>query len=236
MEQAYSLLRHSGRLQALQQAKDIVKGLGGVMGASLTNTVYQVMNTESKRFRQRLRGDVAVAAELRATLEAEEALQRQRRAEFEEDMQRLREKKRVDRELKAVQAQLKKARREIREADAAVTAREAIKSYSLAALGQGKTKGGGAQFQKVRFEVLERVRSVAQLSPQQRNDSEGFKADWDKAMAAEHGEEWPGLFAQVIQNVIDELGNNRTNALSEFMYKEAQRVLGDIPALVVPGS
>ena len=51
------------------------------MGASLKNTVAQVMSTESKRLRQRLQGDAAVAAEMRTSLEAEEAHQRERRVE-----------------------------------------------------------------------------------------------------------------------------------------------------------
>ena len=234
-EQADTVIMHSGRLQALQQAKEIFKGLGGTVAASLTNTVNQVMHTEAKRFRERTRGDAAVAAEMRATLEKEEAHQKQKRAEFQESMQQQREKKRAERELKETQAQLKKARREIREASAVVTASQAIKSYSLSALGQGKKKGGGMQFQKTRSEALERVRSVAQLSPQQRNDWENFKAEWDKAMAEIHGEGWAELFAQILQNVIDELENGTTTALSDFMYRETKRVLGHVPALVVPG-
>ena len=94
----------------------------------MTDTVNQVMHTESKRFRERLRGDAAVAAEMRASLDTEEALQKQIRADFQESMLQLREKKRADRELKEAQAQLRKVRREIREADAVMTAREAIKS------------------------------------------------------------------------------------------------------------
>ena len=95
-------------------------------------------------------------------------------------------------------SQVEKKRKELREADAVVAARKAIKSYSLATLGEGKKKGGGQQFQKARSEALERIRSVAQLSPQQRNDWEGFKADWDKAMAEIHGEGWAELFAQIL--------------------------------------
>ena len=74
-DQADSLLGHSGRLQALQQAKDILANLGGAMGASLKHTVALVMSTESKRFRHRMQGDAAVAAELRTPLETEEAHQ-----------------------------------------------------------------------------------------------------------------------------------------------------------------
>ena len=62
-EQADSLLRHSGRLQSLQKAKDIFDNMGGSLGASLKNTVSVVMGTETKKFRQRMRGDAAVAAE-----------------------------------------------------------------------------------------------------------------------------------------------------------------------------
>ena len=65
------------------------------------------MSTESKRFRQRMQGDAAVAAELRTPLEAEEAHQRGRRVEFQAEMQLVREKNRIDRELGDLQVQLK---------------------------------------------------------------------------------------------------------------------------------
>ena len=54
-------------------------------------------------------------------------------------------------------------------------------------------------------------------------------------MAEIHGEGRAELFAQMLQQVIGELGNGTTNALSEFMCKETKRVLGHVPALVVPG-
>ena len=54
-------------------------------------------------------------------------------------------------------------------------------------------------------------------------------------MAEIHGEGWAELFAQILQNVIDELESGTTNALSDFMYRETKRVLGHVPALVVPG-
>ena len=236
VEQADSLLMHSGRLQALQQAKDIFQGLGGALGASLQNTVTRVMGAESKAFHQRLRGDAAVAAELRATAEAEEALHRKKRAEFQEEMQQRREKQRIARELKQAQTHLRKVRKDLMEIDAVVTAREAVKAYSLPALGENKKKGGGVAFQKVRFEVLDRVRAIAQLSPQQTNDWEFFKTSWDKVMAETHGENWARLFAEMIQHVIKELEDGRTIALSDFMSRESRRVLGEMHALVAPGS
>ena len=65
------------------------------MAVSLTNTVDQVMRTETKRFRARVSGDAAIEAEMRASFEQEEALFKQRRAEFHQEMQQKSEKKRT---------------------------------------------------------------------------------------------------------------------------------------------
>ena len=234
-EQAESLLRHSGRLQSLQKAKDIFHNMGGSLGASLRNTVSIVMGAETKKFRERMRGDAAVAAELRSSLDAEEEMEQRQRAEFQAQMQRVREKKQMDRELREVQDRLRKSRQSMREAQAVVAAKEHIKSYSLAALGEGKKNGGGPQFQKARHAVLERVRAIAPLSPAQRNDWDYFKAAWDQGMAEAHGENWAGLFAEMIQNLLDELRGGKDTALSDFMHSETLRVLGHVPSLVLPG-
>ena len=82
---------------------------------------------------------------------------------------------------------------------------------------------------------MERVRSAAELSPEQRNDWDIFKAERDKAMAEIHGEGWAELFAQMVQQVLNDLSEGRGNALSVFMHNETKRVLADTPALLVPG-
>ena len=84
--------------------------------------------------------------------------------------------------------------------------------------------------------MLERVRLIGALSAEQRNDWEYFKTNWDKDMAESHGEDWAQLFAEIIQHVVEELGNGNTNALSDFMHRESKRVFADIPSLVMPGS
>ena len=73
------------------------------------------------------------------------------------------------------------------------------------------------------------------LSPQQTADWEYFKTTWDKAMATATDEDWAQMFAQIVQNIMNELTAGTTNALSEFMHRETRRVLGNIPALMVPG-
>ena len=55
-------------------------------------------------------------------------------------------------------------------------------------------------------------------------------------MAEAHGENWAQLFAEMIQRVLNDLADGRSNALSVFMHNETKRVLADTLALVVPGA
>ena len=55
-------------------------------------------------------------------------------------------------------------------------------------------------------------------------------------MAEIHGEGWAELFAQMMQQVLNDLGEGKSNALSLFMHNETRRVLSDTPALFVPGA
>jgi hypothetical protein len=173
---------------------------------------------------------------MRAGLEAEEAVYRRGRLEFQEHMQQKREKARVENELKEAKASLQRARKEQRDAEAVVTAMEEVKVYSLEMLGKGKKRGGTQQNQKARLEVLERLRRAAELSPEQTSQWEYFKTNWDREMAEAHGEDWAELFAEMVQQVLNDLGEGRRNALSVFMHNETRRVLAETPALLVPGA
>ena len=177
----------------------------------------------------------ALLKEMRAGLEAEEAVYRRGRLEFQEYMKQKREKKRVENEFKEAKASLQRARKEQRDAEAVVTAMEEVKVYSLEMLGKGKKRGGTQQNQKARLEVLQRLRKAAELSPEQTSQWEYFKTTWDREMAEAHGEGWAELFAEMIQKVLNDLTEGRSNALSVFMHNETKRVLADTPALVVPG-
>ena len=174
--------------------------------------------------------------EMRAGLEAEEAVYRRGRLEFQEHMQQKREKARVENELKEAKASLQRARKEQRDAEAVVTVMEEVKVYSLEMLGKGKKRGGTQQNQKARLEVLQRLRRAAELSPQQTSQWEYFKTNWDREMAEAHGEDWAELFAELVQQVLNDLGEGRSNALSVFMHNETRRVLAETPALLVPGA
>ena len=175
----------------------------------------------------------ALLKEMRAGLEAEEAVYRRGRLEFQEYMKQKREKKRVENELKEAKASLQRTRKEQRDAEAVVTAMEEVKWYSLEMLGKGKKRGGAQQNQKARLEVLQRVRRAAELSPEQTGQWGYFKTVWDRLMAEIHGEEWAQLFAEMVQQALDELGAGHSDALSKFMHNETESVLADAPALLV---
>ena len=110
------------------------------------------------------------------------------------------------------------------------------KAFTLTQLGQGRKHGGTLAHQKHRADVLERVREVAELSPQQTCHWNLFKRAWDETMAETHGINWGKLFAEIVQNLLDDIYARKTDALSLFMEKERQRVLGAVPALVIPAA
>jgi len=80
------------------------------------------------------------------------------------------------------------------------------------------------------------MRRVAELSAAQTSAWDFFKNTWDQEMAEAHGHNWAELFAQLVQQVLNDLAEGRSNALSVFMDNETRRVLSDTPALLVPGA
>ena len=117
-----------------------------------------------------------------------------------------------------------------------VTAKGEAKSCSVAKLGQGRKKAGGAAGAKVRAEVLDKVLHVASLTTEQMNDWEYFKTEWDNIMVETHGEKWGDIFGEIMQNVVNELQAGKQNALSVFVYNETTRVIKPrVKTLHVPG-
>ena len=145
------------------------------------------------------------------------------------------EKKRVAEELAGVKEELKKARTAQREGEHLVELREVWKTYTPEMLGQGKKGGGGADFVKRRMGVLNRIRQLAPLSLEQQNDWDYFTTSWDRQMAEYLAGDWPEMFCEHVQHILDELRAGSLNALSIFMNQETQRVLGDVAVLRIPG-
>ena len=55
-------------------------------------------------------------------------------------------------------------------------------------------------------------------------------------MAETHGINWGKLSAEIVKNLLDDIYAGKTDALSLFMEKEMQSVLGAVPALVIPAA
>ena len=172
---------------------------------------------------------------MRASAEAEEATFQQRRLEYQESCREKQMRKQTTAALMEVEAKLKKTRKESRAAEAAAKAKEAVKSFSVDGLGQGKKKGGGEKSQKARLEAMDRVRDIAALSRDQKADWKSFSAAWDEKNLGAHGPNWAQLFAEILQSVLNDLAGGNAAALSDFMQSETLRILGDVPTLRVPG-
>ena len=144
------------------------------------------------------------------------------------------QKKRVAEELAGVKEDLKKARKAAEKAHNLVELREYWKTYTPQMLGHGK-KGGGADFVKKRMQFLSRVRELAELSMEQQSDWDYFTTTWDQEMAAALEGDWPDMFCEHVQHILDELRDGNRSALSEFMHNETRRILGSVEVLRIPG-
>ena len=169
---------------------------------------------------------------------AEDAKYRHARVAYAEQMNLTRESRKVADALKGTDRTLKKAKQDIKHHDKVLVALTASRAYTVKMLGEGHKKGGTTQHAKNRRQVLEQVREVAELAPEQTHHWHLFKTAWDDAMVAFHPEKWAGVFAEIVQSLLKDLLAGKTDALSLFMENEKTRVLSNVPALVIhlPGS
>ena len=115
-------------------------------------------------------------------------------------------------------------------------AQHSSKAYSLSQLGDGRKNGGAKDHQKHRFEVLDRLRAVGEISVEQAGQWVAFRTAWDEKLAAVHNEDWGRIFSEMIHALFNDLSSpGSENALSAFIESEKLRVLGDVPMLCVPG-
>ena len=114
-------------------------------------------------------------------------------------------------------------------------AQHSAKAYTLPQLGFGKKHGGSQDNQQKRFEVLDRLRAVGEISVDQAGQWFAFRSAWDEKMADLHQEDWGRYFSEVVQALFIDLSDPaKQHALSEFIEVEKQRVLKDVPMLCIP--
>ena len=114
-------------------------------------------------------------------------------------------------------------------------AKRAVKAFSLYELGEGRTRAGGAEGKRNRGQVLDRLVRLGQgISAAQRNDYAWFKDAWDGKMIAEHGDEWPAVFAGWAQRLVQAHEGGDRTAVSKLMHDEALRCFAEEVALTTP--
>ena len=83
---------------------------------------------------------------------------------------------------------LHKRKLEFENAEGVLETEHAVKQIALGYLGKCRSRGGGVDAKKRRWEVLDRVVRLGQgLSPEQRNDFSWFKEAWDARMLQGNG-------------------------------------------------
>jgi hypothetical protein len=204
------------------------------LGASLRNTLANVVHAESKSFAAQMKQNPKVTADLAKGIMAEEARMEAARVEYKEQMNFKRENTMAKKALADTDRQLKKRKRDLKHQDKVIAAMTASRAYSLASLGDGHKKGGTKDHAKNRSKVLDQVREVGELSAEQTFHWSLFKMALDESMMAFHTGHWAKVFAQVVQKILADLLEGQTDALSVFMENEKARVLSNVPALVIP--
>ncbi len=190
---------------------------------------------ERRRMRSLGREDQDVMLALARQGDEEDARDRKRRRAVADANAQTLNAARLRRAIDDANVTLAQRRRAIRDAECVLEARHAMKTFSLEALGQGRSRGGGAPAKKLRLEVLDRLSRVGQgLSGAQKNDFGWWKNSWDAKMLEEHGENWGGVFAEWAQRVLQDVEDGIGNAFSLFVHDETRRCFHEHLGLHVP--
>ena len=134
----------------------------------------------------------------------------------------------------AAKQALREAQKKLRKVKTIIASIEETRAYTLESFGRGMPNGGTNDHRKNRFRVMDRVRSVACLTPPQATRWQSFKELWDAMRAEVSGPEWGEVFAQEMVNIQVDLLEGHTEASSKFMEDERQRILSHEPVLLMP--
>ena len=151
-------------------------------------------------------------------------------------MSQAREKHKLKKQIAEYKSNVKSIADEIKRIESVATLLAEAKTFSPVMLGQGHIKGGFKHHKKNRYNVLERIRRIGNLTDAQNGQWEFFKESWDDAQASEHGANWGNIFSEVVNDVLGRMmGGDEPDAFSKFVKSETDRVLGSTGALVAPG-
>ena len=137
---------------------------------------------KANAFAAKMKQDPKVTADLAGGILAEEARMRDARKDYVEQMKLKRENALAKKALAETDRQLKKRKQDLKHQDKVLAAMTASRAYTLAMLRDKHKKGGAREHAKNRSKVLEQVREVGELSPEQTFQWSCFKTAWDESM------------------------------------------------------
>jgi len=227
--------RHRIRLANLDACKEQLGREGSHPG--LLVMVERAMHAEERRARGRAQTNPRVAAALLSERRVElgdlarrqTALNRTRREASNTAMSM--------KQMREAQLALEQRRLALHNASTVYESMAAVKSFDAGDLGQGHEKGGTAEHTRNRMNVLERIRlRGAPLPPEQQNDWEWFKRNWDAArlrfMEPSRRASWGSQFKNIAQEILQKIADGETDALSKFFAHQARQYLA-MPSLRV---
>ena len=220
------------KTSALQSAREVLLSAG--LMQAVVNIDYELAK-ERRRLRGACKADSDVMLALARQRDEEDARERKRRRLIEDANARTTNVAKLKAAAEAAKAELKATKAAVAAAETLLETKHAMKTFALEGLGIGKKNCGGAAGKKRRAEVLDRMARLGLgLSAAQRNDFGWWKDRWDAKMSVEHGDAWPRIFAEWVQQLIADVEGGAGNAFSLFVHSETNRVLADELALQVP--
>ena len=138
-------------------------------------------------------------------------------------------------QLESAQEALRACKRQITDFQQIQAQKNEVQLVPLGHLGGGHAKGGTQDHAKKRKQVMEKISKLgAELPSAQKLNFDWFKDTWDDVMLKQHGAEWPKLFSEQMQGILDVMKVN-PHAFQLFLFQELHRSFNGIQALAIPG-
>ena len=232
-DQAKAAAELHDRLAKYEQARKLLESLGDLSGSM---ALARTMHAEKRKATGRHQPDLAIAQALTQQLADEFEEDARKRIEYAKAREAQAEATKAKKEAMDAKRQTAATRARLKEAHTFLECAAACKKYSPRMLGEGFKDGGPKQCRELRFEVLDRLLAQSRdaLTPQQKNDWQWFKREWDAKMGAEYNKTWGSRFAGIVQHLLSELADGKTSAVADFMHNETVRVLSSVPVLKLP--
>ena len=169
-----ALLDYKAKMDAYKECYHILRGLRSPIPQSLCNTVDRVMQVERKRLHQLDKCPAHVFARMDEMLQDDTKKRRKLKEEYQKAMSQAKEKYALQKKVSECKSTFKELSAEIKRIEAVAAALTNQKVYSPEMLGQGRPKGGNKEHKQNRYDVLERLRRIGNLTEEQNGQWELF--------------------------------------------------------------